>query len=220
MTQATDTRERIIAAADALLSAHGADRVSLRQILRAASQSNMAAIGYYFGDRTGLERAVFRRRCTALTAARGAYLDRLAAQGRDSEVRGLVEAATLPVVELLRTAPPEADYARFAARMAVAVDYAEADVDTLDPADRRIVHGLSTALAHLPADVVADRVDAALTLIVAALAAFEHRREHRTGRAGDLDRTAATVIDMAVAGLCAPHRSDIARARPTDQGDL
>lgn len=219
MTQATDTRERIIVAADELLRTHGADRVSLRQIPRAAGHSDMVAIGYYFGDRTGLERAVFRRRRTALTAARSAYLNRLAAQGRDTEVRGLIEAAVLPVVELLRTAPPESDYARLAARMAVAVDYAAADVDTLDPGDRRIVRGLAEALAHLPADVVADRVDVALTLIVAALAAYEHRREHRTGRTGDLDRTARTVIDMAVAGLCAPHPAAGPATPTTDEGD-
>ena len=52
--EGAETRDRILRAAEVLLADQGIDGVSLREINRAAGQSNTAAVQYYFGDRDGL----------------------------------------------------------------------------------------------------------------------------------------------------------------------
>ena len=44
-----DTRDQIIRAAEELFAARGIDSVSLREINRAAGQSNTGAVQYHFG---------------------------------------------------------------------------------------------------------------------------------------------------------------------------
>jgi TetR/AcrR family transcriptional regulator, regulator of cefoperazone and chloramphenicol sensitivity len=53
-----DARQRLIAAGLRLFSEHGFENTSVRELARAA-QVNLAAVSYYFGDKTGLYRALF-----------------------------------------------------------------------------------------------------------------------------------------------------------------
>ena len=52
-----DTRQRLIAAAAALFADHGFENVTVREICK-ASNANVAAVNYHFGDKAGLYRAV------------------------------------------------------------------------------------------------------------------------------------------------------------------
>lgn len=74
----TDTRDRILDAAERLFVEHGFDGTSMRMITGAAN-ANLAAVNYHFGSKDALVQAVFRRRLTALNQRRLAALDRLEA---------------------------------------------------------------------------------------------------------------------------------------------
>jgi len=56
----TDTKTRILDAAEALMLQHGADRTSLRMITTEADV-NLAAINYHFGSKENLVDEVFAR---------------------------------------------------------------------------------------------------------------------------------------------------------------
>ncbi len=74
--QASDTRDRILDAAEALFVEHGFEATSMRMITGRAA-ANLAAVNYHFGSKDALIQEVFRRRLTALNRDRLAVLDRL-----------------------------------------------------------------------------------------------------------------------------------------------
>ena len=56
--RATSTQEAILKAAERLYAEHGVYAVSNRQVSEAAGQGNNAAVGYHFGTKTDLVRAI------------------------------------------------------------------------------------------------------------------------------------------------------------------
>ncbi len=56
--RASLTREAILTAAERLFAEHGVFAVSNRQVSEAAGQGNNAAVGYHFGTKTDLVRAI------------------------------------------------------------------------------------------------------------------------------------------------------------------
>lgn len=56
------TREFLLVTAESLFLSQGVNRVSLREIARAAGQRNPSALQYHFGDREGLIEAIVARR--------------------------------------------------------------------------------------------------------------------------------------------------------------
>ena len=57
----TDTKERILDAAERLFAAHGFGETSMRA-LTAAAGVNLAAANYHFGSKDGVLRAILLRR--------------------------------------------------------------------------------------------------------------------------------------------------------------
>jgi AcrR family transcriptional regulator len=82
----TDTRSRILDAAEKLLVQHGLDATTLRMITTAA-RANLAAVNYHFGSKEALIEAVFRRRLTWLNEQRIAALDALEAEARGAPLK-------------------------------------------------------------------------------------------------------------------------------------
>jgi AcrR family transcriptional regulator len=103
-TRATQaTRERLLAAAEALFLAHGYDGTSARMVT-AAARANLAAINYHFGGKEGLFQAMLARRLDDLHAERLALLDayeRIAAAGALSCER-ILAALFVPALRLAR----------------------------------------------------------------------------------------------------------------------
>lgn len=75
----TDTRERILDAAERLFMESGYEGTSMRMITGAA-EVNLAAVNYHFGSKEALLREVFRRRLAWLNYERLRQLDALEAQ--------------------------------------------------------------------------------------------------------------------------------------------
>ena len=73
--RASLTREAILTAAERLFAEHGVFAVSNRQVSEAAGQGNNAAVGYHFGTKTDLVRAIEHKHAhpdrEAARAARG-----------------------------------------------------------------------------------------------------------------------------------------------------
>ncbi|HPE05346.1 MAG TPA: TetR family transcriptional regulator [Thauera sp.] len=82
----SDTRDRILDAAERLFVEHGFDGTSMRMITGAAS-ANLAAVNYHFGGKDALVQEVFRRRLTALNQRRLATLDRLEAEAAGAPLK-------------------------------------------------------------------------------------------------------------------------------------
>ena len=82
----TDTRERILDAAERLFMAHGYEGTSMRMITGDADV-NLAAVNYHFGSKEALLREVFRRRLTWLNSKRLEALDRLEAEAQGGSIK-------------------------------------------------------------------------------------------------------------------------------------
>ena len=102
MTSTTgyDTREQIIRAAERLFAARGIEGVSLREINRAAGQSNTGAVQYHVGDRDGLVRAVIDKHRQDSEPRRHALLDQYEDRGVD-DLRALAAALVSPLAAKL-----------------------------------------------------------------------------------------------------------------------
>jgi AcrR family transcriptional regulator len=100
ITAQGDTRDQIISAAEALFAARGIDGVSLREINRAAGQSNTGAVQYHFGDRDGLVLAIIAKHRCDTEPRRHALLDMYEDAGVD-DLRALASALVAPAAAKL-----------------------------------------------------------------------------------------------------------------------
>lgn len=98
-----ETKDRILAAAEALFMEQGYAATSLRAITAKASV-NLAAVNYHFGSKEALIREVFDRRLGPLNQARLDLLTRLEREsgGRPLTPEKILEAMIAPVVQLSR----------------------------------------------------------------------------------------------------------------------
>ena len=99
MTQAVDTRERLLDAAERLFAQEGMAGASLRQITSDAG-ANLAAVNYHFGSKLELVRAVIERRLKPINAERLTRLDALEAQPGGPDLRALLSAFLGPALNL------------------------------------------------------------------------------------------------------------------------
>lgn len=89
--RASSTQEAILVAAERLYAEHGMFAVSNRQVSEAAGQGNNAAVGYHFGTKADLVRAIEHKHRGPVEQLRERMVDELlasgAADGRDAELR-------------------------------------------------------------------------------------------------------------------------------------
>ncbi len=97
--RASLTREAILTAAERLFAEHGVFAVSNRQVSEAAGQGNNAAVGYHFGTKTDLVRAIEHKHAVPVEKLRE---ERVAAMaGKDAGLRDWVECLVLPLTDHL-----------------------------------------------------------------------------------------------------------------------
>lgn len=97
-SQAPDTREKILDAAEELIIEHGYAGTSLRAIA-ASAEVNLAATHYHFGSKKGLLAAVLHRRIEPINDARFLHLNALTVSKHSPTVRQVVEVFFLPFRE-------------------------------------------------------------------------------------------------------------------------
>jgi AcrR family transcriptional regulator len=209
----TETRDKLVLAAERLFAERGIDNVSLREINRAAGQRNVAALHYHFGTREALLEAIFERRMAGINRRRVALLDAIEAEGREDSIRAVVEAMVLPLAEQLDPAADGGAYVRF---LAQAISDPGVDVGGLvrDKFDHGMVRTRRLArriLDTLPAEIVDERMTLASAQMVHALADKARRRAARlpvggrgADKPGETEFFVANLIDSLTGALNAP----------------
>ena len=187
--------------------------MSLRDVSAAAGQRNHSAAQYHFGDRAGLVAAVYDARMRDVNERRERHLLALHGADRLDDVRGLVEAIVVPLVEVVTTT--DSWYARFLAQARWDRVAAHLVAELPAAATMRVVSNhLMRALQPLPRDVRRSRVEQLHTLIVGTLAGWEWSRHN-----GQRHLSAAAVTDelicTALAVVTAPRTADALAATGT-----
>ncbi|MFJ3670640.1 TetR/AcrR family transcriptional regulator [Streptomyces sp. NPDC090106] len=198
--QVSATRESILTAAERLFAEHGVYAVSNRQVSEAAGQGNNAAVGYHFGTKADLVRAIFRRHAEPIEAIR---VRLAAATGDSTDVRDWVDCLVRPVPEHLAALGSPTWYARFCVQIAAdpALHPAMVDESLASPALQRIIEGLRRCLPELPAEIRAERGEMARHLILHVSAERERALAENTPTPRSSWRATATGIADAVTAL-------------------
>jgi AcrR family transcriptional regulator len=159
------TRTAILDAAERLFAEHGVHGVSNRQVADAAGQGNTAVVGYHFGTKADLVRAIVRRHTTAIERTREEMVEQVA--GSD-DLRDWLACLVRPAFDHLATSGSPTWYARFGAQVMTDPALREILVDESlsSPALLRILDGLHACLPSLPPAVFRERGDVARHLLV------------------------------------------------------
>ncbi|MGW0432117.1 TetR/AcrR family transcriptional regulator [Micromonospora sp. NPDC003197] len=198
--KAGPTRERILTTAEQLFAGHGVYSVSNRQISEAAGQGNNTAVGYHFGTKADLVRAIVARHATSMEQIRAGLL---AQHGGSTRLRDWVSCVVLPFTEHLRSLDAPTWYARFAAQLLTEPKLRELAAAELHEAPMRhaVTEGLHRCLPALSLRVLRERDEMARTLIVHMCAQRERTLPAESeAAAAAWSVTAASLVD-AIEGL-------------------
>ncbi|WP_078876733.1 MULTISPECIES: TetR/AcrR family transcriptional regulator [Streptomyces] len=198
--QVSATREAILTAAERLFAEHGVYAVSNRQVSEAAGQGNNAAVGYHFGTKADLVRAVARRHAEHIETLRERAL---AAAGDSTDVRDWVDCLVRPVTEHLASLGSPTWYARFCAQVMTdpALHEIMVEESLTSPALREAVEGLNRALPELPPEVRAERGQMVRVLILHTCAERERALAEGTPTPRATWGEVATGLADAIVGL-------------------
>jgi len=223
--RASVTREAILTAAERLFAEHGVFAVSNRQVSEAAGQGNNAAVGYHFGTKTDLVRAIEHKhavpveklreqRVAEITGAAGPATSGTAS----TDLRDWVSCLVLPLTDHLTALGNPTWYARFAAQ--VMADPAYNKTVTRDalalPALVRVIDGINRCLPDLPADVRTERNIMARNLLVHTCAECERALAEGAPYPRSSWRAAASGLIDAIVGL---WRAPVTPTAESDQKD-
>lgn len=198
--RASLTREAILIAAERLFAEHGVFAVSNRQVSEAAGQGNNAAVGYHFGTKTDLVRAIEHKHAIPVEKLRE---QRVADVGASAELRDWVSCLVLPLTDHLTALGNPTWYARFAAQ--VMADPAYNKTVTRDalalPALVKVLEGINRCLPDLPGDVRIERNIMGRNLLMHTCAEYERALSEGSPLPLTSWRAAASGLIDAIVGL-------------------
>ncbi|NUT49813.1 MAG: TetR family transcriptional regulator [Saccharothrix sp.] len=150
------TRLRILTTAERLFAEQGLYAVSNRRISAAAGQGNNAAVGYHFGAKADLVRAIVRAHVERIEATRRRLV---AAVEGSADVRDWVTCLVRPVTAHLAALGDPTWFARFAAQVLTDPAFRDTMVEEAlaTPSLRQVLDGIGRCLPDLPADTRAER---------------------------------------------------------------
>jgi AcrR family transcriptional regulator len=202
------TREVILTAAERLFAEHGVFAVSNRQVSEAAGQGNNTAVGYHFGTKADLVRAIARKHSARIEEIRRRMVAEI---GGSTDVRDWIGCLVRPVAEHLAAMGSPTWFARFSAQVMTDPSLRPIMVEESlsAPSLMRILHGLNRCLPDLPADVRAERSDMSRQLMVHIVAERERALAEGTPTPRSSWHDAATgLIDGLVGLWSAPVTTD------------
>lgn len=170
--RAQATRAAVVDAAERLFAEHGVAVVSNRQVGEAAGQGNTAVVGYHFGSRTELIRAIAQRHNTELERLRAQMIEEL---GERPTLRDWVACLVQPSAEHHASLGSPSWYARFGAQVSTdpVLRAIMSDEAMTSPSLQRILVGLNRCLPALSPEVRAERGNMSRLLIVHVFAERE-----------------------------------------------
>ncbi|MDL9938113.1 helix-turn-helix domain-containing protein [Gordonia sp. ABSL1-1] len=160
------TQELILDTAERLFAENGIYSVSNRQIAEAAGQGNTAVVGYHFGSRTDLIRAIVRRFHQGIEPARESVLSDIRGS---TQIRDWLSCQVLPITRRFDELGSPTWFARFGAQLISDPDLRDIMMQeawTDSPSLQESLDGLLKTLPYLPPQVQPERQDCALFLII------------------------------------------------------
>jgi AcrR family transcriptional regulator len=166
------TRELILTTAERMFAERGVHEVSNRQISEAAGQGNNTAVGYHFGTKTDLVRAIVHKHAGPIEERRK---ELVAEVEGSAEVRDWVTCLVRPATDHMAGLGNPSWLARFNAQLMndPALREVQIEESLTSPTLRQILDGLNACLADLPIPVRMERGDMARHLIVQMCAEYE-----------------------------------------------
>jgi AcrR family transcriptional regulator len=157
--RAGTTQEAILAAAERLFAEHGVFAVSNRQVSEAAGQGNNAAVGYHFGTKADLVRAIEQKHRGPIERLREQMVAELPKGKASPDMRDWVACLVCPLTDHLAALGNPTWYARFAAQAMTDPAYHNIVVkDALSsPSLVQVIDGINRCLPELPVDVRVER---------------------------------------------------------------
>ena len=201
--RASSTQEAILAAAERLYAEHGMFAVSNRQVSEAAGQGNNAAVGYHFGTKADLVRAIERKHRGPVEALREQLVAELLESGGNAELRDWVACLVRPLTDHLADLGNPTWYARFAAQAMTDPAYYNIVVKGAlsSPSLVQVVDGFNRCLPNLPADVHFERNIMARNLLMHSCADRERALAVNSSITQPSWRTASFGLIDAIVGL-------------------
>ncbi|WP_375487628.1 TetR/AcrR family transcriptional regulator [uncultured Mycobacterium sp.] len=201
--RASTTQEAILAAAERLFAEHGVFAVSNRQVSEAAGQGNNAAVGYHFGTKTDLVRAIEHKHRAPIEQLRE---EMVADLGDSADMRDWVACLVRPLTEHLAALGSPTWYARFAAQVMTDPAYHNIFVkDALrSPSLVQVIDGINSCLPELSIDVRVERNVMARNLLVHTCADHERARARGVRKLGVAERSGTPPLNT---GASVPRRS-------------
>ena len=198
--RASSTQEAILAAAERLYAEHGMFAVSNRQVSEAAGQGNNAAVGYHFGTKADLVRAIEQKHREPVEQLREQMV---AEVGQEAGMRDWVGCLVRPLTEHLAALGNPTWYARFAAQAMTDPAYYNIVVkDALSsPSLVQVIDGINRCLPDLTTNVRYERNIMARNLLIHTCADLERSLAAGASLARPSWRAAATGIIDAIVGL-------------------
>jgi len=198
--RASTTREAILTAAERLFAEHGVYAVSNRQVSEAAGQGNNAAVGYHFGTKADLVRAIESRHRVPIEQLR----EQMVAQAQESaDLREWVACLVCPLTEHLAELGNPTWYARFAAQAMADPAYHKIVVkDALASRSLvQVIEGINRCLPDLPGAVHAERNIMARNLLMHTCAEWERALSEGSPERRSGWREATSGLIDAIVGL-------------------
>lgn len=159
----TDTKIRIMAAAEQLFARDGFHITSLRSLTELANV-NLAAVNYHFGSKEGLLQAVFARRLGPLDEIRRknieAVLTEAESNNRPPQVRELLQAFIGPILDFRNSDPGAKDFLTLIGRSLSEPDETVRTyfIQQVLPIFSLLFTGLQKALPELPVNILITRL--------------------------------------------------------------
>lgn len=201
--RATSTREAILAAAERLYAEHGVFAVSNRQVSEAAGQGNNAAVGYHFGTKTDLVRAIERKHREPIERLRETMVAELLQTAGCAGMRDWVACLVCPLTDYLAHLGNPTWYARFAAQVMTDPAYHNIVVkDALSsPSLVQVIDGINRCLPELSIDVRLERNIMARNLLMHSCADRERSLAAGTSAGRTSWQAAGSGLIDAIVGL-------------------
>jgi AcrR family transcriptional regulator len=207
---ASETRERLLAAAERLFAERGFAEVSVR-VIAAEAGVNWSLVGYYFRGKGGLLAEVYRRHCITLNRERLRLLSEARRAGLQLE--SVIDAFVRPALAEIQGDDGRNQYSRLRAMLAAEDTplLTQLVADNFDQSSRTFVAALRECVPELSADEVLWRFHFMLGTIYYSASSPQRIKAFSRGRCdpGDVEATVRHLVPF----LAAAFRS-AAVARP------
>lgn len=199
------TRKKILDAAETVFAEKGIHGASLREIMIAAGV-NIAAVNYYFGNKTDLLRAVVHQRLGQINDARLEMLAAAKRTGRPISVDAWLDALMVPLMQAEGSNDPGwRRFLRVLIWLATMRDATSIQVidETYNAIRENFVEALVEALPHLSREEVNWRYHCVLGVMRSCVAARDRTASLSAGTIdpNDIDRMVRHVRTFLLAGL-------------------